>query len=115
MLSPLGWEVTGLETAGTDATYAWDESKAAADGPRVVTVFPGRVHEEITAAECRNGLPPLLDALQPDAIAIAGWASPDALSCLSWCRKHNRRRIVMSETREADGKRVWCIVIPDSK
>lgn len=37
VLSPLGWEVTGLETAGTDATYAWDESMATADGPRVVT------------------------------------------------------------------------------
>lgn len=107
VLSPLGWEVHGLETAGTDATYAWDESKPSDDAPRVITAFPGRVHEEITAAECRNGLPPLLDALAPDAIAIAGWASPDALACLSWCRKHDVRRIVMSETREADGKRVW--------
>lgn len=107
VLAPLGWEVIGLETAGTDATYAWDENKPVSDGLRVVTAFPGRVHEEITAAECRNALPPLLDALAPDAIAIAGWASPDALTCLSWCRKHDVKRIVMSETREADGKRMW--------
>lgn len=107
LLAPLGWEVTGLETAGTDATYAWDENKPESEGVRVITAFPGRVHEEITAAECRDGLPPLLDAIQPDAIAIAGWASPDALACLSWCRKNDVRRIVMSETREADGKRVW--------
>jgi glycosyltransferase involved in cell wall biosynthesis len=106
-LAPLGWEVVGLETAGTDATYAWDEATGGTSGPKVVTAFPGRVHEEIRAKECRSILHPLLDSLDPDAIAIAGWASPDALSCLSWCRKHDRRRIVMSETREADGKRVW--------
>jgi glycosyltransferase involved in cell wall biosynthesis len=107
VLAPLGWEVMGLETAGTDATYAWDEASGTSAGLKVITVFPGRVHEEITAAECKRTLHPLLDSLNPDAIAIAGWASPDALSCLSWCRKHDRRRIVMSETREADGKRAW--------
>jgi glycosyltransferase involved in cell wall biosynthesis len=107
VLTPLGWEVIGLETAGTDATYAWDETKGMNDGPKVVTAFPGRVHEEITAAEYRRGLFPLLDALAPTAMAIAGWGSTDAQLCLAWCRKNDVRRIVMSETRAADGKRVW--------
>lgn len=102
-----GWEIIGLETAGTDATYAWDGSCSGENDPRVITAFPGRVHEEITAKECRRVMHPLLDELAPDAIAVAGWASPDALACLSWCRKNNARCIVMSETREADGKRVW--------
>lgn len=107
ILAPLGWEVIGLETAGTDATYAWAENQPDFERVRVVTAFPSRVHEEITAAECRNTLPRLLDELAPDALAIAGWGSPDALVCLSWCRKHEVKRIVMSETREADGKRMW--------
>ena len=107
VMNPHGWEVVGLETAGMDTTYAWDETKGEASAPQVITAFPGRVYEEISAAECRRVIHPLLDQLAPDAIAIAGWASPDALSCLSWCRKNDRRRIVMSETREADGKRVW--------
>ena len=107
VLSPLGWEVIGLETAGTDATYAWDETKGETDGPRVVTAFPGRVHEEITAAEYRQVLVPLLGSLKPDAMAIAGWGSTDAQLILAWCRKHDVRRIVMSETRAADGRRVW--------
>lgn len=107
VLSPLGWEVIGLEVAGTDSTYAWDQTKGLDDGPRVVTAFPGRVHEEITAAEYRQVLLPLLDSLRPDAMAIAGWGSTDALMCLSWCRKNDVRRFVMSETRAADGKRVW--------
>jgi glycosyltransferase involved in cell wall biosynthesis len=107
VLTPHGWEVIGLETAGTDATYAWDETKGMNDGPKVVTAFPGRVHEEITAAEYRRVLLPLLDSLKPDAMAIAGWGSTDAQMCLAWCRKNDVRRIVMSETRAADGKRVW--------
>jgi glycosyltransferase involved in cell wall biosynthesis len=107
VLGPLGWEVIGLETAGTDATYAWDATKGAADGARVVTAFPGRVYEEITAAEYRATLLPLLGSLKPNAMAIAGWGSTDARICLDWCRKHGVRRFVMSETRAADGKRVW--------
>jgi glycosyltransferase involved in cell wall biosynthesis len=49
----------------------------------------------------------LLYSLKPDAMAIAGWGSTDAVMCLSWCRKNDVRRIVMSETRAADGRRVW--------
>jgi glycosyltransferase involved in cell wall biosynthesis len=48
-----------------------------------------------------------LDQLQPDAIAIAGWGSPDARACLSWCKKNKAKAIAMSETREADGQRRW--------
>ena len=107
VLAPLGWEVIGLEIAGMDATYAWDETKSSADDPRVITAFPGRVHEEIKAPEYRKILYPLLDSLKPDAMAIAGWGSTDAVMCLSWCRKHEVRGIGMSETRAADGRRVW--------
>jgi glycosyltransferase involved in cell wall biosynthesis len=107
VLAPLGWEVIGLEIATTDATYAWDDSKSGADGPQVVTVFPDRIYEQITRSQYRQTLLPLLDSLKPDAIAIAGWGSLDARLCLAWSRRNNVRRIVMSETRAADGRRVW--------
>jgi 1,2-diacylglycerol 3-alpha-glucosyltransferase len=75
-LAPLGWEVLGLETAGNDLTYAWDETRGEEADLQVITAFPGRVHEEITSAECKRVLRPLLDELKPDALAIAGWAGP---------------------------------------
>ena len=110
-LAPHGWEVFGLEIASTDSTYAWAEVAPPTEKdigePLIITAFPGLVHEEITAAEYRRVLHPLLDGLAPDAMAIAGWGSRDAASCLSWCRRHEVRRIVMSETRHADGRRVW--------
>ena len=82
-LGPLGWEVIGLETAGTDATYAWDERSGFSAGPKVVTAFPGRVYEAIRSAEAKRVLHPLLEAWKPDAMVIAGWSGPDARACRS--------------------------------
>ncbi|MDF1824409.1 MAG: glycosyltransferase family 4 protein [Verrucomicrobiales bacterium] len=48
-----------------------------------------------------------LDKLQPDAVAICGYATPDARACLRWCRRHRASAILMTETREQDGARVW--------
>jgi glycosyltransferase involved in cell wall biosynthesis len=111
LLGPEGWEVTGLETASTDITYAWDEvrSPETSAGPLVPvrTVFPGRVYEEIFRFEYRRGLIPVLEALAPDAVAVAGWGTVDARSTLRWCRKKGVKAIIMSETREIDGHRVW--------
>lgn len=102
-----GWQVVGLETSGSDATYDWSPVKRDDAGAQIITAFPNRVHEEITMAECKRGLHPLLDKVQPDAVAIAGWGSSDAFVVLNWCRKHCVRTIVMSESRESDRGRVW--------
>jgi glycosyltransferase involved in cell wall biosynthesis len=48
-----------------------------------------------------------LDDLKPDAVAVAGWGTVDARAALAWCKRHGVRVIVMSETRAADGRRVW--------
>ncbi|MDA7936189.1 glycosyltransferase family 4 protein, partial [bacterium] len=105
-LGPLGWEVVGLETGGSDETYAWRKETGSQNWQRV-TVFPGEATESIPGQRMNQGMAAALSDLQPDAIAIAGWGSPDARACLDWCRKNGAKAIVMSETREADGKRVW--------
>ena len=68
-LGPLGWRVTGLQTAGTDETYAWDD--AGLDSAALATVFPGRSFGELAPAELRKGMTSALDKLRPDAVAIA--------------------------------------------
>jgi hypothetical protein len=40
-------------------------------------------------------------------MAIAGWGTADARACLAWCKRSGVLSIVMSETRSADGARVW--------
>ena len=106
-LEPLGWKVVALETAGTDATYEWEFTDAGAPRYQRKTVFPERVFERIPASEIKRGINQLLDEIRPDAIAIAGWGTVDARACLAWCKKNRAQAIVMSETRAADGRRVW--------
>jgi glycosyltransferase involved in cell wall biosynthesis len=103
----MGWCVVALETAGGDATYAWEKMESGGGDFERRTVFPDRVYEEIPSAELRKGMRGALDALKPDTVAVAGWGTVDARACLDWCRRNAVQSIVMSETRAADGRRVW--------
>ena len=107
VLGPRGWGVVALETAGADATYDWERTGSAGAGFSRRTVFPDRVFEEIPAGELRRGIFRALDDLKPDAVAVAGWGTVDARAAFAWCKRNGVRAIVMSETRAADGRRVW--------
>ena len=107
VLAPLGWRVVALEIAGADATYEWERESGGDGQLERVTVFPERVFERISAGEMKRFIVRELDRLRPDAVAIAGWGTADARACLDWCKKNEAKAIVMSETRAADGRRVW--------
>ncbi len=105
-LAETRWNVVALETAGIDITYAWKKETGKQSWTRH-TIFPDAERESIPSRTIKSRFTTVLDQLQPDAIAIAGWGSPDARACLSWCKKNGAKAIVMSETREADGQRTW--------
>ena len=105
-LAETRWDVVALETAGIDITYAWKKETGKQSWNRH-TVFPDQRWESIPSRTIKSRFTTVLDQLQPDAIAIAGWGSPDARACLSWCKKNDAEAIVMSETREVDGQRSW--------
>jgi glycosyltransferase involved in cell wall biosynthesis len=107
VLGPRGWGVEALETAGADATYEWERTGSAGAGFSRKTVFEDRVFEGIPAGKLRRGIFRALDDLKPDAVAVAGWGTVDARACLAWCKRNGVRVFVMSETRAADGRRVW--------
>ncbi len=96
-----------LEIAGADATYEWERESGGGGQWERVTVFPDGVFEKIPAGEMKWGIVRELDRVRPDAVAIAGWGTVDARACLDWCKKNDAKAIVMSETRAADGRRVW--------
>lgn len=100
-----GVEAIGLETAGDDATYAWDVEQDE-EPFRRVQVFPNRVFETIPAAEMRDGVTATLDRLAPDVVAIVSYSFPDARAALGWCRRHGRTAVLMASTREEDAARV---------
>jgi glycosyltransferase involved in cell wall biosynthesis len=99
--------VVALEIAGSDATYEWEREFGGGEQWERVTVFPDGVFENIPAGEMRRGIVRELDRVRPDAVAIAGWGTVDARVCLDWCKRNDAKAIVMSETRAADGRRVW--------
>ena len=107
VLAPFGWRVLALEIAGADATYEWEQESGGGEQWERVTVFPDGVFEKIPAGEMKRGIVRELDRLRPDAVAIAGWGTVDARACLDWCKRNDAKAIVMSETRAADGRRVW--------
>ena len=107
VLIPMGWRVVALEIAGTDSTYEWDKESLDSPAYERVTVFPDSVFETIPAAQMKQGIARELNRIRPDAMAIAGWGTSDARACLDWCKSHGAMSIVMSETRTADGRRVW--------
>ena len=103
----MGYRVVALETAGGDATYAWERMESVGQDFERRTVFKDRVFEEISASDLKRGIFQELDKIQPQAVAIAGWGTADARACLAWCQKNSAKAIVMSETRATDGTRVW--------
>lgn len=100
------YEMIALETAGEDETYSWSKEDGLHPWKRV-TVFPNEAVENLSYTEVSSGVWKCLDDLQPDILVIAGWAASDARACLKWAKRCGKKTIVMSETREADGTRIW--------
>lgn len=48
-----------------------------------------------------------LDRLQPDVVAIIGYASRASRAALGWCRRYRRGAVLMMETQESDLPRRW--------
>ena len=105
-LITIGWEPIGLETASIDAVYQW-QPECHPQQAGIHTVFPGKAAEQLSQQEICRSIYQVLNHLNPDAVAIAGWASHDAIACLEWCLERNKTALLMSETRAADGKRIW--------
>lgn len=106
-LEPMGWQVRGLQICATDAVYAWDDSGDVSKCREIETLCPDGHYEDLRKQELQSAIEESLNKEPPDAIAIAGWGTPDALACLKWARRNSVSRILMSETRHCDGDRVW--------
>ncbi|GAA5511083.1 glycosyltransferase family 4 protein [Novipirellula caenicola] len=110
-LAPLGWTVKGLQVCSTDSIYDWSPSQFddtnGSLNPDIITAFPGAAYEDINAVDIKSTFVKILDREQPEAITVAGWSSVDALACCRWAQQRKCKAILMSETRQLDGRRVW--------
>jgi 1,2-diacylglycerol 3-alpha-glucosyltransferase len=99
-------EIVGIEIADTDAEYAWELIKGA-DRFERHTLFPQRSYRALPGHSIRAAVSAALDRLNPDTVAINGWAVAEAHAALIWTRRSGKRAILMSETKHDDSKRVW--------
>lgn len=104
-LAPRGIELIGLETAGSDTTYAWQQEQDEMPFRRE-QVFPHAAFERLPPAEVHRGVTAALERLQPDALAINSYSLPDARACLAWGRRHQRVTVVMTDSKADDAPRI---------
>ncbi|MEM8556462.1 MAG: glycosyltransferase family 4 protein [Bacteroidota bacterium] len=89
----------------TSAIYDWRLERGPTPYERV-TVFPGETYDDIAPARLHDGMTAALDRLQPDAVHIHSYSTPDARACLAWCRTNHRVAVCMAESKASDAPRV---------
>jgi hypothetical protein len=96
-----GFQLVALEIAGQDATYSWQQIQKDSPFERN-TLFPRAKFEAFGRRQLWPAIDSYLDALQPTAVAICGYAGPAAQLLLAWCRLRGRSAILMSESKADD-------------
>ena len=100
-----GWQYTAIELARTEADYQWRIDLA--DLPfKTVSILQDRTLEAVPFTKLGFWIWRTLYELQPDIMAIAGYARPAMLTALLWCRQRRKPAILMSETTEQDFTRI---------
>jgi 1,2-diacylglycerol 3-alpha-glucosyltransferase len=96
--------VHAIEVSGRTNEYQWEmvESKELI---KRVTLFPNQETPSIPSSQLKKAIDNHLTLLNPDVVAINGWADRAALRALHWCLKNGVPSIVMSESSANDHKR----------
>lgn len=100
-----GVTVHGIEVARRDSTYAWDLIGDEVTFPRH-TLFDA-CYTDLSLRKIWKEMRAILNKIDPDAVAINGWAAPEALASLQWCHQHKRVAVLMSESWRGDKPRFW--------
>lgn len=99
-----GGRVVALELAGQDATYGWEAAEAPEPYERVVAL-PGETAESVPPRRAWAAVAAALDRVDPDAVAVTSYSTPDAQAALAWCRRRRRVAVCMLESKADDAER----------
>ena len=95
-------EAVGLEFYPQSRDYAWESSD---DGQLPITTVMDAPKMDGFKKGFPARLAAILSAEKPDAVAIPGWSSFEALTALQWCRTHGVPPVLMSESSAHDTDR----------
>lgn len=105
LLETRGVRLVGLETSRTDETYAWRIEERSTDFRREVALTQGTA-ETTRPSAIRSAIRAALDRVDPDAVAIPSYSTPDAHAALAWCRQHRRVAVMLFDSRAEDAERL---------
>lgn len=98
--------IFALEVYGETSEYQWDKVTSEKQINRI-TLFEKEKSSDISIKKLQDALCEKLAAIQPDVVAINGWADKAAISSLDWCLQNKTPAILMSESAEGDEKRTF--------
>ncbi|BDS07649.1 hexosyltransferase [Oceaniferula spumae] len=101
-----GVKVVGLAVAGQVQGRPWVAGEDLG-GVEIVTLFPDAMYHELDKAAVKKAMKNGLDDLNPDAVGVSGYGMTDSRAALHWCRKNNRVRVLMTESKADDAPRSW--------
>ena len=99
-----GGELAGIEVARTSQTYAWGPVAGGRHFCRL-TLFEGRVYEDIAKRETHAAVAAALAAFRPDVVVLPGWSASESCAALSWAMRAGVPTVMMSESARADAPR----------
>jgi glycosyltransferase involved in cell wall biosynthesis len=97
-------DVVPIEISGENREYQWEKIETGVLG-NTITLF--RDESKIGSSVLMKSIEDNLNNVRPNAVAINGWYDRSALAVLYWCLKTGTPVVVMSESSEADDKRIW--------
>lgn len=95
------WQICGIELARSETEYPWQTEISSLPFP-IYAALPDRRIEQVSFLALVQSLYQLLNRVQPDVVAISGYARPAMLAALVWCRWQRKPTVLFSETTEAD-------------
>ncbi|MGB6283132.1 MAG: hypothetical protein WBG18_01695, partial [Xanthobacteraceae bacterium] len=98
--------LTVIEVAGRSAEYQWDHVDTSKFFPKI-TIFPSLMSNQVPLRALNSELCTALEKLEPNVVAIPGWANRAGLIALQYCLRKSIPVVIMSDSNEIDAKRFW--------
>lgn len=99
-----GWEIVGIELARSDTEYPWKTQVVGQTIP-IYSVLLDQKVEQVSFHRLVDDLYQLLDKINPDVLAIAGYYSPSMLATLAWSLWRQKLVVLLSDSKKDDAPR----------
>lgn len=97
-----GAKLIGLEIAAHAGLHQW---RRDGGGAEVITLFPDDRVETLARRRIFVSVQSFLDRIEPDAVVVPAYSTPEAQAGLVWARDRRRPAVVMTATGRQDAPR----------